>query len=352
MNEITSLGVAVIGLGRFGQKRLASITADAHARLRIVADAVPEIAERTGIELGCDHTQNWQEAITRSDVDIVVVSTSTRFLPQIAQAALENGKHVLCEKPFGRSSREVLPAVEAAERDQLCLKVGYNHRYHPALEKAHKLFVAGAIGKAHFIRCVYGHGGRGGYEQEWRSQAQFSGGGQLLDQGVHALDLFRWFAGEFSTVKACTQTSFWPIAPLEDNVFALLESDSGCMASLHASWTNWKNTFVFEVFGEKGYLTVSGLGGHYGTERLCLGKAADARNHARGRVVRIPWTRSIATPGVAGFRRLRPRSAHPTKRRQRCVANPACGRGDLRSFQNPRHSNSKHARRGNYRQRF
>jgi predicted dehydrogenase len=272
MNEITSLGVAVIGLGRFGQKRLASITADAHARLRIVADAVPEIAERTGIELGCDHTQNWQEAVTRSDVDIVVVSTSTRFLPQIAQAALENGKHVICEKPFGRSSREVLPAVGAAEHDQLCLKVGYNHRYHPALEKAHKLFVAGAIGKAHFIRCVYGHGGRGGYEQEWRSQAQFSGGGQLLDQGVHALDLFRWFAGEFFTVKACTRTSFWPIAPLEDNVFALLESRGGCLASLHASWTNWKNTFVFEVFGEKGYLNISGLGGHYGTERLCWGR--------------------------------------------------------------------------------
>jgi predicted dehydrogenase len=272
MNEITTLGVAVIGLGRFGQKRLASITADAHARLRIVADAVPEIAERTGIELGCDHTQNWQEAVTRSDVDIVVVSTSTRFLPQIAQAALENAKHVLCEKPFGRSSREVLPAVEAAERDQLCLKVGYNHRYHPALEKAHKLFVADAIGEAHFIRCVYGHGGRGGYEQEWRSQAQFSGGGQLLDQGVHALDLFRWFAGEFCAVKACARTSFWPIAPLEDNVFALLESRAGCLASLHASWTNWKNTFVFEVFGEKGYLNVSGLGGHYGTERLCWGR--------------------------------------------------------------------------------
>ena len=272
MNDTSSLGVAVIGLGRFGRKRLASIASDAHARLRMVADSVPEVAERTGAELGCEHTRNWQDTLACSDVDIVVVSTSTRFLPEIARAALENGKHVLCEKPFGRSSHEVLPAVEAAERNHLCLKVGYNHRYHPALEKAHQLFVCGTIGKAHFIRCVYGHGGRSGYDQEWRAQGEYSGGGQLLDQGVHALDLFRWFAGEFCTVKACTRTSFWPIAPLEDNVFALLESSAGCLASLHASWTNWKNTFAFEVFGEKGYLKVCGLGGPYGTERLCWGR--------------------------------------------------------------------------------
>jgi predicted dehydrogenase len=271
MKPVSTLGVAVIGLGRFGKKRLLSIRADTHSVLRMVVDSLPDVAQLTAAELGCDHTQRWEDAIIRNDVDMVVVSTSTRFLSEIARAALESGKHVLCEKPFGRTSHEVLPAVEAAERNQLCLKVGYNHRYHPALDKAHTLFVQGAIGKEHFIRCVYGHGGRSGYDQEWRAQAEFSGGGQLLDQGVHALDLFRWFAGEFCEVKACTRTTFWPIAPLEDNVFALLQSQAGCMASLHASWTNWKNTFVFEIFGEKGYLKVSGLGGHYGTECLYWG---------------------------------------------------------------------------------
>jgi predicted dehydrogenase len=271
MKPISTLGVAVIGLGRFGQKRLLSIRTDGDSALRMVADSLPAVAELAAAGLGCDHTQHWEDAVTRSDVDVVVVSTSTRFLSEIARAALDNGKHVLCEKPFGRTSREVLSAVETAERKQLCLKVGYNHRYHPALDKAHTLFAQGAIGKEHFIRCVYGHGGRSGYDQEWRAQAEFSGGGQLLDQGVHALDLFRWFAGEFCEVKACTRTFFWPIAPLEDNVFALLQSHAGCMASLHASWTNWKNTFVFEIFGEKGYLKLSGLGGHYGAERLCWG---------------------------------------------------------------------------------
>jgi predicted dehydrogenase len=205
----------------------------------------------------------------------VIVSTSTNFLPQIALALLEAGKHVLCEKPFGRNAAEVLPAVEVAERSHLCLKVGYNHRYHPAIEKAHTLFEQHAIGRLHFLRCVYGHGGRAGYGQEWRTHGELSGGGQLLDQGVHVLDLFRWFAGDFSEVKAYMRAAFWPIAPLEDNVFALLRNDRGCLASLHASWTNWKNSFVFEVFGDAGYLAVNGLGGHYGTERLSFGTRGD-----------------------------------------------------------------------------
>jgi predicted dehydrogenase len=271
LSSTTKLGVAVIGLGHFGCKRVQTIAADPGSRLCVVADVLEERARAVGEANGCDHTQDWKDILSCEDVDAVIVSTSTRFLPQIAQAALEAGKHVLCEKPFGRNAAEVLSTVETAARNHLCLKVGYNHRYHLALEKAHALFQQGAIGRLHFLRCAYGHGGRPGYDQEWRTQSEFAGGGQLLDQGVHALDLFRWFGGEFSQVKAYMSTAFWPIAPVEDNVFALLRNATGCVASLHASWTNWKNTFVFEAFGEAGYLTVSGLGGHYGTERLAWG---------------------------------------------------------------------------------
>ncbi|HZR55256.1 MAG TPA: Gfo/Idh/MocA family oxidoreductase [Terriglobales bacterium] len=268
----TTLGVAVIGLGSFGRKRVRSIVANAQSSLQIVADAVPSVAENAGAEFGCDHTANWEQAVIRSDVDVVVVSTATRFLAEITSAAIEAGKHVLCEKPFGRTAGEVLPAVESAERKRLCLKAGYNHRYHPALRQAQDLFQQGIVGRLHFMRCIYGHGGRTNYEKEWRTQLHLAGGGQLLDQGVHTLDLFRWIAGEFAEVKAYTTASFWPISPLEDNVFALLQAESGCIASLHASWTNWKNTFVFELSGENGYLKVSGLGGHYGVERLCYGR--------------------------------------------------------------------------------
>ena len=263
--------MAVVGLGKFGRKRLASVATDERAGLHVVADSVEERSKAAGEEFACGYTTDWRQVLSDDAVAVVVVSTSTRYLPEISLAAARAGKHVLCEKPFGRSSEEVWPAVEVAERNRLCLKVGYNHRYHPALNKAHQLYREGAIGRLHFMRSVYGHGGRAGYDKEWRAQPEVAGGGQLLDQGVHILDLFRWFAGEFSAVKAFTSTSFWGIAPLEDNVFALLRTDEGCIASLHASWTNWKNTFVFEAFGEKGYLVVGGLGGYYGTERLCVG---------------------------------------------------------------------------------
>ena len=271
MANANTFGVAVVGLGRFGLKRVHSISKDPRTRLRVVSDIACGRARDVADEMNCEFKTAWEEAVSRDDVDIVIVSTSTQFLSLIALSALQAGKHVLCEKPFGRNAQEVLPAVLAARSRGLALKVGYNHRYHPALQKAHEIWGSGKLGRLHFLRCVYGHGGRAGYEREWRTKAESAGGGQLLDQGVHALDLFRWFAGEFVEVKAVSDTCYWPIAPLEDNIFALLRNAEGCVAQLHASWTSWKNTFRFEVSAEHGYLSASGLGGSYGTESLVHG---------------------------------------------------------------------------------
>jgi len=264
--------VAIVGAGKFGSRRAIAIAANSKSEIRVIADPAVDAAKKLAGIVGCSFSTRWEEAVAREDVDAVVVSTSAQFLSSVTQRALEAGKHVLCEKPFGRNANEVRPSVEEAARRNICLKIGYNHRYHPAIARAHALLKEGAIGGIQFLRCLYGHGGRPGYEREWRANAELSGGGQLLDQGVHALDLFRWFAGEFREVKAYVATSFWPIAPAEDNVFALLRTEGGCVASLHASWTNWKNVFSFEVFGERGYLSVTGLGGHYGSERLCWGQ--------------------------------------------------------------------------------
>jgi predicted dehydrogenase len=272
MSTDNRLRVAIVGAGKFGTRRATAIAANSRSDIRVVADQVPDAAKKLAGIVGCSYSTSWEETVTREDVDAIVVSTSTQFLSTVTQRALAAGKHVLCEKPFGRSADEVRPVVGEAARRSICLKVGYNHRYHPAIAKAHALLGEGAIGGIQFMRCLYGHGGRPGYEREWRANPEFSGGGQLLDQGVHALDLFRWFAGEFCEVKAYVATSYWPIAPAEDNVFGLLRTEGGCLASLHASWTNWKNVFSFEVFGENGYLSVTGLGGHYGPERLCWGQ--------------------------------------------------------------------------------
>jgi predicted dehydrogenase len=145
--------------------------------------------------------------------------------------------------------------------------VGFNHRFHRAFRKAREIFESGALGEMMFIRGRYGHGGRPGYEREWRADPRRSGGGELLDQGSHLIDLARWFLGDFENVRGAACTYFWDM-PVEDNAFLLLETAIGQVAFLHASWTEWKNTFSFEICGRHGKLEISGLGGSYGTERL------------------------------------------------------------------------------------
>ncbi len=262
--------VALIGAGRFGAKRANAVGKSARSTLTVVADVATDLAVAVGQRFESQTTANWREAVTREDVDAVIVSTPTHLSSQISLLAVQSGKHVLVEKPCAASSAEFARVVQAAQSRGVRLKAGYNHRYHPGLRHAYEYFTKGVIGRPLTIQCSYGHGGRDGYEREWRSQTDLSGGGQLMDQGVHALDLFQWFLGEIEEVTAMVSTAFWPIAPAEDNVFATMRASSGVIAQLHASWTYWRNKFSFTLIGEKGYLCVDGLGGNYGPERLCL----------------------------------------------------------------------------------
>jgi predicted dehydrogenase len=262
------LGVLLIGAGAFGRRRAQAVLSNPRTALVAVADPVFERARALAEPARAFPLVDWRDALEREDVDVSIVATSTAVAPGICLAMLEAGKHVLAEKPFGRNADEILPVLDAARRQERLLKVGYNHRYYPAIAKAHELYRGEAIGRLLYLRCTYGHGGRPGYEQEWRSHPEISGGGELLDQGVHALDLFRWFAGEFCEAAAFVATSYWPIAPVEDNVFAMLRTREGVIAQLHASWTRWKNKFSFEITGEQGSLMVEGLGRSYGHERL------------------------------------------------------------------------------------
>jgi predicted dehydrogenase len=157
--------------------------------------------------------------------------------------------------------------ADAARRTGALVRIGFNHRYHRAFRKAREIFESGALGDMMFIRGRYGHGGRPGYDQEWRADPALSGGGELIDQGAHLIDLSRWFLGDFPRVRGSARTWFWDM-PVEDNGFLLLETAGGQVAFLHASWTEWKNLFSFEMAGRAGKLEISGLGGSYGTERL------------------------------------------------------------------------------------
>jgi predicted dehydrogenase len=260
-----ALRIAIIGCGLIGHKRARAL---GEHRLTMVADHCLDRAEQLARQHpGCSATAAWEFAVRRPDVDAVVVATTNDALAPITQTAVQAGKHVLVEKPGARSAAELEPVVRAAREAGVVVKVGFNQRFHPGFRKARELVDAGAIGPLSHVRARYGHGGRPGYDREWRADPVIAGGGELLDQGVHLIDLARWFLGDFSEVQGHIDTFFWDM-PVEDNGFLFLRTEGGQVAWLHASCSEWKNLFSFELFGRNGKLQIDGLGGSYGTERL------------------------------------------------------------------------------------
>ena len=259
------LKVAIVGCGLIGRKRAQAL---AGCSLVVCCDPVRERAEALAATAnGAEATTDWRAAAARPGVDIVVVATTHEALAPIAAEAAAAGKHVLVEKPGARRAAELEPVIAAAGRSRALVRVGFNHRCHRALRKAREIFESGALGEMMYVRGRYGHGGRLDYEKEWRADPARSGGGELIDQGTHLVDLARWFLGDFVKVQGCARTLFWNM-PVEDNGFLLLETSGGQVAFLHASWTEWKNLFSLEIYGRSGKLEVSGLGGSYGVERL------------------------------------------------------------------------------------
>jgi len=261
--------VAIVGCGLIGQKRAKAL---AGARLTVCTDIDPRRAEALAASSsGAVATSDWRAAVDRPDVDIVIVATMNDSLAAISRAAASAGKHVLVEKPAGRTVGEIDGVIAAAAATGRHVRVGFNHRYHPALQKARELMDAGALGDLMFVRGRYGHGGRVGYEREWRANPALSGGGELIDQGVHLIDLARWFLGEFPAVTGFAHTYFWQM-PVDDNAFLLLRTAREQTAFLHVSCTEWKNLFSFEIYGRDAKLQIDGLGGSYGLERLAFYK--------------------------------------------------------------------------------
>jgi predicted dehydrogenase len=259
------MNVGIIGCGSIGLKR---VNALGEHRLVVACDKDVQRAQNVcSIARSGKAVTDWKEAAGCPDADIIIVATTNDWLTPIGLYALEHGKHVLVEKPGARSAEEILPFVKKAKTTDRKIKVGFNLRYHPALIKAMEIASSGKAGELMFVRGRYGHGGRSGYETEWRADPEVCGGGELIDQGVHLIDLSRWFMGEFKSVKGFNHTYYWNM-PVDDNAFILLLGDKKQAAWLHVSCTEWKNMFSFEIYGKFGKLVIEGLGGSYGTEKL------------------------------------------------------------------------------------
>jgi predicted dehydrogenase len=258
------MNVGIVGCGLIGRKRARAL---GDGKLVACSDAVFDRAQALAAEHHAQAVADWQDMVKRPDVQMVIVATTHDWLAPVTLAAVEAGKHVLVEKPAARRAGELDAVVKAAAARGVLVRVGFNHRFHPALSKAHQMFVDGAVGPLMYIRARYGHGGRVGYDKEWRARPEVSGGGELIDQGMHLIDLARWFAGDFVQVDGLAGRWFWNM-PVDDNAFLLLRTAEKKVAFMHCSCSEWKNLFSFEVFGRDGKLEIQGLGGSYGVERL------------------------------------------------------------------------------------
>ncbi|NKB23703.1 MAG: gfo/Idh/MocA family oxidoreductase [Kiritimatiellae bacterium] len=257
--------VAIIGCGLIGQKRANALGS---AQLVACVDKNISNAQTLADDFSeVDVTDDWRQIMGRPDIDIIFIATPHHLLAEITGAAVRAHHHVLVEKPAARFTKELDPIIEVAKQSPSLVRVGFNHRYHPAIRKAHEIFTTGALGKMMFVCGRYGHGGRLGYEKEWRANPKISGGGELIDQGTHLIDLARLFLGNFSDISGFAHTYFWPM-PVDDNAFMLLRTDQKQAASLHVSCTEWKNLFSLEIYGAQAKLHIEGLGGSYGLEQL------------------------------------------------------------------------------------
>jgi predicted dehydrogenase len=242
-------------LGRVGRLRKDLVIQNPRLRLHAVCDLNPQPMEDLK---DCLFFNNYNDLLD-SDIDAVFVATPNKFSPEIVIAALNHNKHVFCEKPPGRNVEDIKNIISAENKHGgLILKFGLNHRYHCSVMEAKKIIDSGKYGKILWVRGIYGKSGGINFEKEWRSHREIAGGGILLDQGIHMLDLFRFFLGDFQEIKSFVTTSYWNIDQ-EDNAFALMRTPANQIAFLHSSSTQWKHTFLLEIFLEEGYVILQGI---------------------------------------------------------------------------------------------
>ena len=271
MNRSDPLRAGIVGYGYMGRIRHRNISD--HPDLQLAAVCDPARLEEIG-KLGAPACANWQELVA-ADLDVVFVCTPNNLIPEVAVAALRQGRHVFCEKPPGRNLSDIrcIRAAEAANPGRKLI-FGFNHRHHPGITDAKAIIDSGALGEILTLRGVYGKGGGYDYHTSWRNDPEIGGGGILLDQGLHMLDLFHLFVGEFSDVVGMRGIVHYDI-PVEDNAMVLLRTPKGELAQLHSTATSWKHTFRLEIGCSAGDVVVSGLlskSGSYGRETLIVGR--------------------------------------------------------------------------------
>lgn len=274
MNKTYRVGIA--GFGIVGERRRFYI--DQHPNLKTVAVCDRRFEEAGTFSDGVDYYPTYKELLEKAQLDILLVCLTNDVAAEVTMAGLNKNLHVFCEKPPGRDVNDIR-AVRAVEAKfpKLKLMYGFNHRYHDSIVEALKIVRSGELGRVINLRGVYGKSKILSFKSDWRTKRSIAGGGILLDQGIHMVDLMRLFAGEFNQIYSFIDNSFWN-HDVEDNAYALMKSDSGVVAILHSTATQWRHRFNLEVNLEKGSIILSGiLSGtkSYGAETITIAYKSD-----------------------------------------------------------------------------
>jgi predicted dehydrogenase len=298
MTEKLKVGIA--GYGIVGKRRRRVI--DAHPDLETVAVSDRRLAGDGRFDDGVRYYDDYRKLLD-DQLDVLFVCLTNDINPEATIGGLERGMHVFCEKPPGRDVADVARVINCERRHPgLKLKYGFNHRYHDSVRDALKILRSGDLGEVINLRAVYGKSQLITFNQSsWRTERALAGGGVLLDQGIHMVDLLRLFAGDFADVHSFVSNSVWN-HDVEDNVYALMRTADGKVAMLHSSASQWRHRFGLEITLTGGALTLAGIlsgSKSYGAETLTIAQTdgndmGDPREETR-RYNRDPsWTDEVA----------------------------------------------------------
>ena len=245
--------IGIIGYGVMGKTRRTAI--EEIKRGTIVAISEPSV----GAEVDGIPNVSHEEIINNPEINVLIVCTPNFLNKELTVRGLNAGKHVFCEKPPAFTAADIVEIKEAEERSGKTLMYGFNHRHHDSVLHMKRLIDSGEYGKVLWLRGRYGKSVTKDYFNQWRAKKELSGGGILMDQGIHMLDLFLFLSGDFDVVKAEISNLYWHM-DVEDNAFVILkESATGKVASLHSTMSQWRHLFSLEIFLEQGYMVLNGL---------------------------------------------------------------------------------------------
>jgi predicted dehydrogenase len=254
------LSVAVAGCGKFGSKRIrACAQMPDELELQAVMDADESRAAQAGNEAGVPHFSDFESLLNETEIDAVILAVPNNLHAPLSVRALEAGKHVLCEKPLAISPSEAERIVQAAEKSGKYVKTASNHRFFPTVIKAYDLYKSGSIGEILSFRGSIGNDG-GLTHDSWFWKKDIAGGGTLIDNACHLLDIARMFMGDFSMCLGQVANLYWKEAEVEDYASGIFVTEEGRQALITSSWAQWTGYFYFELWGDEGYIFVDSRG--------------------------------------------------------------------------------------------